>query len=512
MKGLRLGAYIRVSTQQQEDGTSFDTQEERIRKFAQDGGAILIEEYFEREIWSGEDLDRPKLDRMRSGVDEGAIDGFIVYDSDRLSRHPVHLLLLKHEIREAGGKLYSVMDDLGDDSDVGDLIAHVKGLASRQERKQIAERTMRGKKRVAQEGRMPCGTGSGLYGFDYDKTLKVRTINETEAPILLMIFQWLAEGVSRDQVAKRLNEQGIPSKRGKKWHALTINRLARTTSVTGFHQYSKQRHRKIKGKIVRTDRPEEDWDDLTDFTPPIIPQELFDRVQERLAQSSIRFRAREPRRPFLLTGFIRCGTCGASVSGASIHKGKYQYYRCKNTCANAQGPAACGEGYIRADDLEDVVWRRLSKAVRNPAVMIADFEQYMNAGQGDLGQREAELRREKNDVQKKQSRLIQLYEVDEIDVDLVKSRIAPLQVRLDDLNARIGGLEEQRKQQDDAAEAGHRIAQYCEELSEKLDGLDVECKRAVLNAFGVRIEATRQRMAIAVEVAPNSTAIGHTLA
>ena len=211
MKDERLGGYIRVSTpQQKDDGTSSDTQEEEIRKLGQDGGAILIEEYFEREIWSGEDLDRPKLDRMRSGVADGAIDGFIVYDADRLSRHPVHLMWIKYEIREAGGKLYSVMDDLGDDSDVGDLIAHVKGLAARTERKQITERTMRGKKRVAQEGRYPCGTGSGMYGCDYDKVLKIRTINETEAPILLRIFQWLAEGVSRDQVARRLNDAGIP--------------------------------------------------------------------------------------------------------------------------------------------------------------------------------------------------------------------------------------------------------------------------------------------------------------
>ena len=161
MKDLRLGAYMRVSTQQWEDVTSFDTQEEQIRKFGQDGGAILIEEYFEREIGSAKDLDRPKLNRMLRGVDEGAIDGFIVFDFDRLWRDHVTCWLIMNEIKEAGGRIYSVMD------------------------------------------------GHRGNGNDFI----IRIIHETRRRSLLMVLQWLTEGVSCDQIAKRLNEQLTPSKR-----------------------------------------------------------------------------------------------------------------------------------------------------------------------------------------------------------------------------------------------------------------------------------------------------------
>ena len=512
MEDLKLGGYVRVSTQQQEDGTSPETQDERIREFGKNLGATLIEGFFERETWSGDDLDRPKLNRIRNGVAEGAIDGFIVYDADRLSRRALHLLFLKHEIREAGGTIYSVMNDLGDDSDVGDLITHVKGLAAQTERRQIAERSMRGKDKVARSGRLPCGTGAGLFGYDYDKVEKVRTINENEAPVVQQMYQWCSEGLSTYRIALRLNERNILTKRGNKWHPKTVERVLENRAYTGKHFYGVQRWRSGKGgRQEITDKPESEWILLDNFTPPIITEAQYEAVQERLSVRQAKADKRIVRR-YLLTGIAFCKNCGTSLSGTSFQRERHRYYRCRGTWPTATKPMTCHERYIRANDLEAVVLRKVTDNIRDPSIFIANLEQGIQTGQGDLGAKMAELRREASKLRQQLSRLIELRQLDEIDLDTLKARIAPLQMRIDQKEAELQVLEDQQKQKDDAAEADQRIAEYFHSLVEGLEALDFDGQRAMLAAVGTRVEATVSEVGISLSPSPGVTAIGHTLA
>ena len=83
---------------------------------------------------------------------------------------------------------------------------------------------MRSKEKVARSGRLPNGTNVGLFGYDYDKIKKIRTIKELEAATVRLIFQLASEGVNTYQIAKRLNVQGIRTKMGCYWHPLGVRR------------------------------------------------------------------------------------------------------------------------------------------------------------------------------------------------------------------------------------------------------------------------------------------------
>ena len=71
---MRVGIYVRVSTSQQEDGTSLSTQEERCRAAVKLSGYDVVEEFVWHESWTGADLERPMLDRMRRAMREGVVD------------------------------------------------------------------------------------------------------------------------------------------------------------------------------------------------------------------------------------------------------------------------------------------------------------------------------------------------------------------------------------------------------------------------------------------------------
>ncbi len=146
-------------------------------------------EFIWAEQWIAVDLERPMLNLVRQAARAGLIDPFFVYTPDWLSCEPVHLLMLLDEFQKSGVKLRFV-EGISDVTPEGQLLMHVQGFAAQRERAQIAERSMRAKEAVARSGRLPNGANFGLYGYDYDKVKKVRTVNEKEAVAVRLMFQF----------------------------------------------------------------------------------------------------------------------------------------------------------------------------------------------------------------------------------------------------------------------------------------------------------------------------------
>ena len=494
-------SYVRISTGGQEEGTSLDTQELGCLEEAEKLGYYIPPENRLREVWSGAELERPVLSVARAAARTGRIRALFVHSPDRLSRDAYHILMLMNEFAEHGVKLHFVRGVSGDTPE-GQLITYIQGYAAQQERLQIAERSLRGKRAAAKEGRMPNGTGPGLFGYDYDKEHQVRTINEAEAVIVRMMFRWSAEGVATYQIGVRLNEKGILTKKGCMWQAAGVRRVLNNPAYTGVQPYGQNRYRKVKGnKRVVTPRPPEEEVTLVGYSPPIICKELFDRVQESLAIRQSKHTPSKHR--YLLTGFAKCIKCGSPIVGGALSRNR-RYYRCRrNVPAVAGAPIECKARYMYADAMEEVVWRRVSDALKNPEILIAELRSHFETGGGNLGQAMADLRGEILDLKTQQRRLMELWQKDMIDMGLLEGQIAPLKSLCDEKEQDLRVLEEQQKVRDDGAEMEGRISELCQRFAEKLDGMDFEEKRATLGAFSVKVLASRDELSISLIVDPN---------
>ncbi|MCX6658789.1 MAG: recombinase family protein, partial [Candidatus Bathyarchaeota archaeon] len=94
---MKSAIYCRVSTEgQEQDGTSLQTQLEACRKYCQARQYEVGHEI--SEAWSGLSLERPKLTELREMVRSEKIDTVVVYSLDRLSRDPVHGVILMQEL------------------------------------------------------------------------------------------------------------------------------------------------------------------------------------------------------------------------------------------------------------------------------------------------------------------------------------------------------------------------------------------------------------------------------
>lgn len=147
------------------------------------------------------------------------------------------------------------------------------------------EQVRLGQEERARWGVMPVGTGHGVPGYDLDPDTKRRVVNEDEAPIVLRVFHEFDEGHSIGSIARGLNADSVPSKRGMKWGYAVVLNMLRNESYIGVDYYGKTRTvRGPDGRVTRASVAKVDCIRITGFSPPIVPEELFWRVQQKLRE------------------------------------------------------------------------------------------------------------------------------------------------------------------------------------------------------------------------------------
>src|SRR3989344_6014140 len=121
-----IAVYGRVSTSNQENEGTIETQLSAVREFAEKNGYTIIQEYLDNG-WSGDNIVRPALDQLRMDAKKKVWDGVLMYDPDRLARRYSYQELILDELREAGTDVIFVTVSAPKNSE--DKILHgVRGL------------------------------------------------------------------------------------------------------------------------------------------------------------------------------------------------------------------------------------------------------------------------------------------------------------------------------------------------------------------------------------------------
>ena len=279
---MKVGIYIRVSILRREDGISPETQEARCRRAAEAAGYEVDPRLIWRERCTATDLERPKLNEALHAARAGLISALFVYTPDRLSREPAHLLMLLDELQGCGVKL-RFAGGISDCTPAGQLLMYVQRNAGRHERALTAERSMRAREVIAKSGRLPHGSNAGPFGYDYDSIRKERTINEAEAAVVRLMFQWASQGVRTFRIARKLNAMDVRTRKGRSWRPTAVRRVLNNSAYAGVDFYGKSRSQK-EGHHKRSvaSRAADEVIRIEGFSPPIITAQLFEEVQQRL--------------------------------------------------------------------------------------------------------------------------------------------------------------------------------------------------------------------------------------
>jgi site-specific DNA recombinase len=360
---MKAAIYCRVSTDDQDkEGTSLQTQLEACLKYCQELDYHVSRKF--TETYSGLTLERPQLTQLRNLVRADELDVIVIYCLDRLSRNATHGVILRDELDKHHVILESVTEDI-DKSPLGEAITYLRGTFAQIEAEKIRERTMRGKLARLNEGRLPQGTGIGLYGYNWDTATGKRIIADDEAKIVQKVFRMALNGLSIHHIAVQLNKQGTKTKSGNLWHPLTVRQILNNPAYSGKTYYGMSRR---VGKTKVVSQPKESWTLLPDITPPIITEDMY-RLAHEAITSAKASRPIKPNASYLLTSFVKCSNCGSPLIGTKLN-GKYRYYKCRGATPTSTRDKICHAGYIKADDLESSVWQKVLEMLSSPVTLL----------------------------------------------------------------------------------------------------------------------------------------------
>jgi len=235
----KIIGYCRVSTDNQKDEGTIDIQRQALKEYAELKGYELVKT-FEDEGVSGGLEDRAGLAEMFSFLEDKEnkeVEAVLIFKLDRLARD---LYIQEHLIKklESLGKgIISTKEaDLDSDDPMRKAFRQFMGIVSELEKAFITMRLSGGRISKIKTKSLYAGVGVALGYTSKDKDL---VIDEKQAETIKRIFKmkrYQRKGLR--EIARVLNEQGIPTARGGEWHAGTIKYILANPLYKGVMEYS----------------------------------------------------------------------------------------------------------------------------------------------------------------------------------------------------------------------------------------------------------------------------------
>jgi len=221
----RAICYVRVSTEEQvRGGVSLDAQEERLRAYCKMTGMEVSKLLREEGVSASKPLaSRPCGSEIYSLIHKLGARNIVALKLDRLFRDAEDALRTTKEWDRAGIALHLLEmggQTLNTGSAMGRFFISMSAAFAEMERNLTSERTMAalGHKKSHREAYSPTP-------FGYDRIGNELKENQQELGIITLIRDWRAAGWSLRKIADELTAKSIPTKKGGKWHASTVQYL-----------------------------------------------------------------------------------------------------------------------------------------------------------------------------------------------------------------------------------------------------------------------------------------------
>ena len=378
--------YERLSRDDNMDGESYSigNQKKLLIKVAKEKGYTNLVHFFDDGI-SGVTMDRPGFADMIQQLEQGKAAAVFVKDLSRLGRNYIEVGRLteeffpNHDIR-----LVAVSDNIDTDEGENEL-APIRNLFNEWYARDISK-----KRRISNKIKGNAGEPMGQppYGYIKDPENPKRWIVDEEAArVVRRIYRMTLEGVGTEQIAAKLEEDGILTPRAY-WHSKGINRPGKVKElppthwnsssvikmlsvqeycgdILNFKTYSKSYKNK---KRLENDR--ENWAIFKDVHEPIIERAVFEQVQQK--RGKMRKRQAKDGERSMFSGLLVCADCGSNLH-FHFNQGnpEIKYFNCSNYKGNR---GTCGSThYVRVDFLEQVVLGEIRRLTKYAGLYEDDF-------------------------------------------------------------------------------------------------------------------------------------------
>ena len=477
----KVAAYCRVSTDNEDQANSFESQQRYFRQYIERNPDWELYEIFADEGISGTNTKKRKeFNRMIACAKNGDFNLIITKEISRFARNTLDSIFYTRDLKKHGVGVIFMNDGINTmDGDAELRLAIMSSIAQEESRK-TSERVKWGQKRQMEQGVV---FGRSMLGYDV-KDGKM-TINEEGAKIVRLIFhKFVDERKGTHVIARELREEGIEPMRVKEWQNTVILRVIRNEKYCGDLVQKKTYTPDFLSHEKKYNRGQEEFVIIKDHHEPIISRELFDKANRILDEKSLSQEGKAKhsnRYPF--SGKIKCGRCGASyVARYKTRKdgSKYKAWRCFEGAKHgsphvdkAGNQVGCSGTSIRNEEAIHIMYL-VCKQLELDRQKISDnlIKTINKVISIDITGSDTNALAEKIEAaKKKRTDLIDLYTSGDIDRDEFSSLRAKYDAEIDSLKSMVESIE---KQQEAIAKQQELMADIQTAVNELISGIEYE--------------------------------------
>lgn len=380
-KKLRVAAYCRVSTDSDAQAESLEAQITHYENYINSRSDWeYAGVYYDEGITGTKKEKRPELKRMLADCKAGKIDFIVSKSISRFSRNTADCLELLRKLLALNIPVCFEKENINTGAMESELFLSILSSMAADESLSISENS-----KWSIQNRFEIGTfkiSYPPYGYDWDGEQMV--INPEQTKIVKQIFAYALSGQGTSAIARKLNEDQVPTKKGGRWNATTIKGILRNEKYTGDCLFQKtytdscfNRHHNHGEKNMYLAK---------DHHEAIISHEDFEaagRILEQHAkEKNISAGSKKYQQRYAFSGNIICGECGSTFKRRIHYTAGTSYVAwCCNT--HLADKDACSMMFIRDEDLKLAFVTMMNKLVFSSKVILKPYVEGIRNGSSD---------------------------------------------------------------------------------------------------------------------------------
>ena len=353
-KKKRVAGYARVSTDKEEQETSYEAQVKYYTEYIK--GRVdweFVDIYTDEGISATSTAHREGFKKMVRDALDGKIDLIVTKSVSRFARNTVDSLKTIRELKEKGVEVYFEKENIWTLDAKGELLITIMSSMAQEESRSISENTTWGQRRRFAEGR-----GSVAYGqfLGYDKDFKV---DKEQAKTVQLIYKLFLSGLTYNAIANKLEEENIPAPAGgKDWYSGTVKSILSNEKYKGDAILQKRYTTDfLTKKTVENDGTVVPKYYVEEHHEGIIDRDTFDFVQTEIERRD----KQKYRGDSVFSSKLVCGECKGFYGRKVWHSNdKYRrvIWRCNKKYNNKK---KCTTPHLTEDEIKDTFLKALNR-------------------------------------------------------------------------------------------------------------------------------------------------------
>lgn len=388
---IRMAAYCRVSTDQEEQLSSYENQVSYYTNFISNNPQYELAGIYADEGISGTNTKKRKnFNRMIDDCEAGKIDRIIVKSISRFARNTLDCLNYVRRLKELGIGVTFEKEAIDTLDAKGEVLLTILSSLAQDESRSISENSTWGIRKRFEQGKFSVNTRK-FMGYDSDESGNL-IVNEEQAKIVRMIYEKYLCGRNYFVIARELNEAGIPGWNGKvNWISSTIETMLHNEKYKGDALLQKtytvdfltKKREKNQGQIAQYY--------VENNHPAIVKPEIWEAVQleeqrrrEYMKLHHIKAYSSDlANNPF--ASKIICGECGEAFGRKKWRPrpGEYRSVWQCNARYRVKGVMGCANRHIDESTLEEIFVKAWNSLMENKEACMQKWER-MRKGKNPL--------------------------------------------------------------------------------------------------------------------------------